>query len=62
MPNHDDLLPENGKRDERFYVSLFGVFKFNVSNPGKKTVLLLIAILMFFIAFLMIISYNRTIL
>jgi hypothetical protein len=62
MPNQDELLPENGKRDERFYVSLFGVFKFNVSNPGKKTVLLLIAILMFFIAFLIIISYNGTIL
>lgn len=62
MRNHDELLPENGKKDERFYVSLFGVFKFNVSNPGKKTVFLLIAILMFFIVFLIIISFNGTLL
>ena len=61
MGNHDELLPDNGKREERFYVSLLG-FKCSVTNPGKKTVLLLIAILLFFIVFLIIISFNGSIL
>ncbi|HEY8894607.1 MAG TPA: hypothetical protein VIM79_07315 [Niastella sp.] len=61
MANHEELLPENGKREERFSVSLLG-FKCSVTNPGKKTVLLLIAILLFFIVFLIIISFNGTIL
>jgi hypothetical protein len=62
MPNHEELLPENGKKEEHFSASLLGLFKFSVSNPGKKTVLLLIAILVFFIAFLIIISFNGAIL
>jgi hypothetical protein len=44
-----NVMAEKDEKAEHFSVNLFGLLKFDFTNPGKKTLFLLIMILIFFL-------------
>lgn len=52
------MLFHNNERTEEFSVNVLGLIKCKATNPGKKTIILIVAILMFAITLVLLLKFE----